>query len=201
MKKLTVIYKLGFPLLVFAAVIGEFKGVEHNAFRIINFFSYFTIESNIFAALIMLASIVYVWKGKNSQTFSHLRGTATLFMVITGIVYTLLLSDSGHSWMNTVLHYIFPIVIFLDWLIDRAQPITFKNSLWWLVFPIVFLGYSLIRGRFVDWYPYPFLDPRTQGYGKVALTSIFIAGAGVILTILLGLYTQIGRSKQLTRKL
>ncbi len=200
MKKLTVIYKLGFPLLVIAAVLKEFEGVEHNAFRIINFFSYFTIESNIFAAIIMLISIVYVWKNKSTQTFDYLRGAATLFMVITGIVYTLLLSDSGHSWMNTVLHYIFPIVMFADWLIDRARPVTFKKSLWWLVFPVLFLVYSLTRGAFVDWYPYPFLDPRTQGYGKVAVTSVFIAIAGVLLTVMLGIYSQIGRSKRLAQK-
>jgi len=200
MKKLTAIYKLGFPLLVFAAVIAEFTQLEHTAFRIINFFSYFTIESNIFASIILLISGVFVLRGKSSQTFSYIRGAATLFMVITGVVYTLLLADSGHSsWMNTVLHYAFPIVMFVDWLLDRARPIDLLKSLWWLAFPIIFLVYSLVRGAIVHWYPYPFLDVTKHGYGKVALTSCFIAAAGVFLTVLLGLYTKLG-SAVMTRK-
>ena len=56
-----------------------------------------------------------------------------------------------------------------------------------VVFPIVWLAYTLIRGPLVHdfrtgndwWYPYPFLNPNVQpwGYVGVALYSIGIAVA------------------------
>jgi hypothetical protein len=43
-----------------------------------------------------------------------------------------------------------------------------------LVLPVVWLAYTLIRGAFVDWYPYPFLDVTLHGYGYVALSSLAV---------------------------
>ncbi|CAM3941437.1 hypothetical protein BALU111458_07600 [Bacillus luti] len=46
-----------------------------------------------------------------------------------------------------------------------------------------------MRGPLVNWYPYPFLDPRIGGYGRVFLYSIGIAvviGAICILVRFLG---------------
>ena len=48
----------------------------------------------------------------------------------------------------------------------------------WLVFPILYCVYSLIRGPFVDFYPYPFLDPRLDGgYGRVVIFVVILAVA------------------------
>ena len=50
----------------------------------------------------------------------------------------------------------------------------------WLIFPAVYLVYSLCRGPIADWYPYPFLDPDhgSLGYWNVAITSV-----GILITI------------------
>jgi hypothetical protein len=50
-----------------------------------------------------------------------------------------------------------------------------------LVYPVVYVAYSLIRGRLVGWYPYPFLNPATSGYTGILLTSIGILGLTLIL--------------------
>ena len=79
-------------------------------------------------------------------------------------------------WDNTVLHYIMPIVIIADWLLacpTRADPV--PSALLWLLFPLAYLGYSLVRGPIVHWYPYPFMDPELHGYPAVVLTSAVIA--------------------------
>ena len=49
--------------------------------------------------------------------------------------------------------------------------------MWWLVFPLVWTAYTLIRGAIVDWYPYPFLDHRLHSIGVVALYVVGIAVA------------------------
>jgi len=182
-------YKVFFGLLGFSAVVTELailgtKGVLVPS----NFFSYFTIESNIIAATLFLVSAFYVFANKKSKKLDFFRGAATLYMVVTGIVFAVLLSGiegvalTALPWDNLVLHYIIPIAIAIDWLTDSpSRKITFKRALVWLVFPLGYLAYSLIRGPIVNWYPYPFLNPANGGYGQVLVTAIVISVVGVAL--------------------
>jgi hypothetical protein len=48
------------------------------------------------------------------------------------------------------------------------------DALWWLVFPGLYCGYSLVRGAFTGWYPYPFLDPGQQGYPRVGVNAVVL---------------------------
>lgn len=146
----------------------------------VNYFSFFTIESNILAGTILIVTAFLTRKKKYVDDLQLWRGAATLYMVMTGLVYVTLLAsadvDVPIAWVNAILHYIMPVVMVADWLLARPRkPIAFRRALVWLVFPIVYLGYSLVRGYFADWYPYPFLDPTDDGYGSVAIMSIAIA--------------------------
>lgn len=89
-------------------------------------------------------------------------------MAIVGIVFTALLrhEDLGSllPWVNTVLHYVMPVAVVLDWLYQPPRTaLSFRQTLLWLIFPLVYLSYVLIRGSIVDWYPYPFLNPANVG--------------------------------------
>ncbi len=146
-----------------------------------NFFSFFTIQSNIIGAASMIVAAV-VWRARGSVRLSQFRGAATLYMAITGVVFNLLLRDITEQlqttlpWVNTVLHVAFPIVIVIDWLVDRTvHRLSYRQGLVFLVYPIAYLVYTLIRGPLVDWYPYPFLDPRSHGYGYVIIMSVIVA--------------------------
>ncbi|HYH93643.1 MAG TPA: Pr6Pr family membrane protein [Candidatus Saccharimonadales bacterium] len=104
-------------------------------------------------------------------------------MTVTFVVYGLLLSgtdvDTQLAWVNDVVHRLFPLVVIADWLVDPPQHrISFRDSLIWLVFPLAWTWYTLIRGAIVGWYPYPFLDPANGGYGTVAgyVVGIFVFG-------------------------
>ena len=182
-------YRIGFALLTLAAVVYQlFHSIDINPdFRAGNFFSFFTIESNIFAAVVLIAFGLGLVRSPASRAAELVRGAAVLYMVTTGIVYGLLLSgyteelNTATDWVNNVVHRIFPLVLLADWLIDPPDVrIPFRRALVWLAFPIVFLVYSLIRGPIVDWYPYPFLNPDTAGgYAGVAAVCVGIA-VGVI---------------------
>jgi hypothetical protein len=119
---------------------------------------------------------------KTSKRLDTARGAATLYMVLTGVVFATLLSRldprllTAVPWDNTVLHYIMPIVLLIDWVIDGpANSPTLRMILLWLAYPVVYVVYTLVRGHFVDWYPYPFLNPTNGGYDSIAVVSVFIA--------------------------
>lgn len=176
-KNVLIGYKLFFALLGFSAVITEIATiVERGNFNLVNFFSYFTIESNILVFSTLLLSAVAVAMGKNSK-LNVLRSAVTVYILIVGIGFAILLAGlegtvlTAVPWDNIVLHYIMPVAMLIDFLIDRPKrKLLFKQSLIWLLFPLVYVSYSLIRGALVGWYPYPFLDPAIKGYETVTIT-------------------------------
>jgi hypothetical protein len=178
-KKLLIGYKLFFALLGFSAIVTEIATIaERGRFNPINFFSFFTIESNILVFVTLLLSAIAVAMDKNSK-LDTLRGSVTTYILVVGIGFSILLAGiegialSAVPWDNTVLHYIVPVAMLVDFLIDRPKrKLLFKQSLVWLLFPIMYVAYSLIRGALIGWYPYPFLDPGTKGYGAVAFTVL-----------------------------
>jgi len=44
-----------------------------------------------------------------------------------------------------------------------------------LVFPVAWLGFTLIRGAVVGFYPYPFIDVNVLGYGEAALNCVWVS--------------------------
>ncbi len=184
--KLVVSYRLVFAVVVLVAVAVQFHhGTQQPQFNAVNYFSFFTIESNILGAFVLLASVFVT---KQSAAWNVLRGAATFYMVMTGIIYVLLLAGADVQtpipWINTMLHYIFPVVMLFDWLVDPPRPrISTKRALLWLVFPVLYVVYSLIRGHFVGWYPYPFLDVAKLGAGRVLVNAVVIGGCIVLLTL------------------
>ena len=65
---------------------------DHGFFNAANFFSFFTIESNILTAIVLGVGALRDPRGHGWQLF---RGAVTLYMTITGIVYNLLLTNTG----------------------------------------------------------------------------------------------------------
>jgi hypothetical protein len=159
----------------------------------ISYFSYFTIDSNLIAAAVLLIGAAR-WRSEPSPTFDLVRGAAVVYMSVTGIVFTLLLSntdvDTAIPWVNSVVHQLMPIVIVADWLLDPpGRRLTTRRGLVWLTFPFAWLAYTLVRGSLTGLYPYPFLDPANGGYQSVAvyIVAILVVMAIVCwLTVVLG---------------
>jgi hypothetical protein len=175
---------------VVAAIITQLANTISVGNSVTNFFSFFTIQSNIIGAVAMVTAALAGETARRSVWLSQFRGAATLYMGITGMIFSLLLSGADVQtpipWVNSVLHYVFPLFIVIDWLVDRSvRPLSFRQGLIFLAYPIAYGVYTLIRGPIVDWYPYPFLDPRTLGYPYVAVMMVFVAIVGLALAWLL----------------
>lgn len=187
-KNFLITYKLLFALLGFSAIVTEIATIiERGKFDFVNFFSYFTIETNVFVVITLLLSALTVAAGK-PRKFDALRSAVAVYIVIVGVGFSFLLAGlenvalTAVPWDNTVLHYIMPAAVLVDFLIDRPQrTLSFTKSLAWLLFPVMYVVYSLTRGAITGWYPYPFLNPTTNGIGAVALTVSYLLVFGIAL--------------------
>ncbi len=188
------IIRLIVSLLGFAAIITEIAVLqERSTFDASNFFSYFTILSNIFIVAILLVSTTKL-KLVAMQSFQYLRGAATLYIAMTGVIFSLLLSGlenvafTATEWDNLVLHYLIPLYAVIDWVLFKPPvKLRLKRSLLWLAGPILYVLYTLIRGSVTGWYPYPFLNIERTGVMPFLVTIVLLAIATVVGTWLLTL--------------
>ena len=83
-------YRVCFGLLAFGAIVTEAATlIERGRLIPLNFFSFFTVEANSFAVFVFILSSMALTQGKG---VALLRGASTLYMAITGVFFTLLLS-------------------------------------------------------------------------------------------------------------
>ncbi len=179
-------------MVAWAALIGQFYLITLGAaggeflFRTVNFFSFFTILSNIMVALVTTA-VALVPRSAAGRILMR-PGVATavaLYIGVTGLIYFFILRhlwkpEGLQFWVDAALHYATPVLYLIFWLFAVIKgKLTAEVVARMLVFPLLYAAYSLIRGAFANWYPYPFLDAGTLGYGQVAvnIVGVFLAFA------------------------
>jgi hypothetical protein len=180
--------RLAIVAVVATAIVATFFDTASRAtINPFNFFGYFTIQSNIITAVILLlAALATFRKRPQTPTFVLARACATTYIVIVGIVYNTLLAglEGGVSleWANWVLHVLLPLYGALDWILFGDRSTLPWKRLWVvLIYPAIWAGVVLVRGAADGWVPYPFLDPA-QGYGVVALYLLVI----LVVTAIIG---------------
>ena len=148
---------------------------------IFNFISYFTILCNLLVA-ISLTAIISVPQTKFGHYFSlpTVQTGIALNIFIVGLVYNTVLRGiwEPKGWQlvaDNLLHVVVPFLYVLYWILCTPKgTLNWKDGLAWAYFPFAYLIYSLIRGHFVGWYPYPFLNVVEFGYPKVFLNAGFV---------------------------
>ncbi|SDC97861.1 Pr6Pr family membrane protein [Rhodococcus tukisamuensis] len=174
------------------------REIDSDSFSVVNYFSYFTILSNVLTVVVFAVGGLTDPQSRRWQLF---RGATTLYMVITGIIYAVLLAgidvNLNDDWINNSLHRILPLVILLDWLVNPPRMrISDKQAVGWLWFPLVYGVYSLIRGAVVDWYPYPFLSPMKQGYLQMSIGLVVLLLAFVLMALAVNAAGRLARRRR-----
>lgn len=155
--------------------------------RIVNFFSYFTVLSNV-AVAVSTGMLALDPDRPRSLAFRVLRLDALVGIAVTGIVFHTALSDlqelTGWAWYaDHLLHTVSPILCVAGWVLAGPRGLVDRAAvLWGVVPPVLWLAYTLVRGALVDdvngeaYYPYPFLDVAGLGYPVVLVNAAVVAG-------------------------
>lgn len=172
-----------------ALVVAAITGTRITAAQPVNpvdFFGYFTIQSNVIAAAAFVVGAVGMLR--RQSLLPTLRGVAVVCIGLTGVVYNTVLVglDGGVAllWANTALHAVVPALALLDRVLVADRPPLRRSRLWWVVpYPLVWLAVVLVRGATDGWVPYPFPNSE-NGYGSVALASLGVTAAVLVLAVL-----------------
>lgn len=140
-------------------------------------FRYFTLLSNLLV-------VIYFWilfslnKLDNKNSFKRWLGAVTVYITITFIVFFLFLQPTytpvGFAKASSILcHYVTPVLT-IGFMIyyQKDYKFNFKDILYWIVFPIVYVVFVLVYGGFTGDYFYPFLQLNYLGVTKFILNFI-----------------------------
>ncbi len=188
--------------IAWAGVAGQFYLAFSNARPgqtfvgvIVSTLSYWTIQTNLFVALACTLPL-FASQSAVGRFFarSSVRMVIVVYIVTTGIIYALLLaslwSPQGlQMTVNVLMHYVTPLLFPLSWLLleDHGR-LAWRDGPKVLIYPLVYLGYSLLRGAFIGSYPYPFIDVNLLGAAGVfrnsaGLTLFFLLFAALLIAL------------------
>jgi len=159
---------------------------------VIQFFSYFTILSNV---LVLLCCFFTVFLAKsrlgifftNAQTIT----AVTLYILIVALIYNsllrFLLNTKGMlSLVDELLHVVTPLSFFLFWwLFCNKKVLRWHQIFYWLIFPLGYLLYTLWHGSVSGFYPYPFINVSELGIESVILNSLAMTLVFVLIAVVL----------------
>ena len=157
-----------------------------------NYFSYFTILTNLLIA-ICLTSVLVSPSSRLGNFFSKVtvQSALALYIFIVGLVYNTILRGivtlAGLEWItDNILHVVVPVLFVIYWLVFVPKRILkYKDGMPWIFYPLVYLVYSMIRGSIVHWYPYPFLNADVFGYQKVVVNIVGMVAAFFVVGLLM----------------
>lgn len=147
-------------------------------------FVYFTIQSNCVLAVCFAFAAWAVWRGREGLP-GGFKGAATLYILITGLVFNFVLSDGptqvppagagelvGEPWWvvdsSDLLHTVAPVMAAADFvLFDRHRRLRWFHAAAWLLYPLAYAVFTTVRGALfpLAGYPYFFVDVSVLGYG------------------------------------
>ncbi|GAA4757155.1 MULTISPECIES: Pr6Pr family membrane protein [Flavobacterium] len=189
-------FNLLLALLGWFAIIDQFLLMLENRTTsvpemIIRFFSFFTILTNIIVAFYFTNQ--FFTSKKTSESLFNKAGSLTaitIYITVVGLVYQIALR---HLWKPTglqriideLLHTVIPTLVIIYWFFyEQKLKLKWKMIPKFLLYPLFYLGYILLRGKFSDFYPYPFINVTELGWPQIGINILVLFSVFLILSIL-----------------
>lgn len=158
---------------------------------VVFYFSFFTVLTNIAAVMVhasLLSPAGYAWfpafAGPRMRT--GVAVAITLVFIVYATVLARLWQPQGLFLLcDVLLHYVAPVLFVLWWLIAGADGSSrWRDISWWIIYPLAYLAYALLRAPFADEVPYPFLDIAKNGAASVAISAFAVTALFIGLSVL-----------------
>ena len=184
---LVVVVAVVVQLVVTATTTGGF--FPTNPQRTLNLFAYFTVQSNV---LVGITSARLARRLETGDLLARaLRLAAVLGIFVTGVVYHAVLRQlfdlqGAAAVADVLLHTVSPLMCVGGWLLLGPRGgADLRSAVWALLFPVLWLAFTLVRGAVVGFWPYPFVDVDELGLGRVVINCLVLTGlfAGLALGV------------------
>jgi hypothetical protein len=148
---------------------------------IVHLLSYFTIQGNLLVAL-SLTTILLVPASALGRFFAKpsIITSIGVYITIVFLVYQLVLRGQHtpvglFKLADELLHTFNPAAFVLFWLIFiPTGRIAWLKALTWLVYPLLYCFYILIRGYISGYYPYSFIDGNKLNGQQIFINCVFL---------------------------
>ena len=193
-------------IVVIAAVVGIVLSAIQSADYFMGghtVFMYFTIQSNIFIALVCIVGFILLILNKTSNLWNIIKFVATISITLTGLVFCFVLAPTmwDYAWSapNVLTHVIVPISAIADlFLISELTKYNKIDVCYVIVPPILYACYAAV-GYCLNWqfapntnYPYFFLNWGSKAGAFGFSSELPFMGCVWWILLLLGLLIGLG---------
>lgn len=154
---------------------------------LVSFFSYFTVITNTLVAVVLTCAVTDRESAARRWFLQPWVSSAiAVSIAVVGLAYSILLRHLWHpqGWQfiaDELLHDVMPLVFLAYWwLCVPKGTLRLKHLPLWLIYPLVYFAYALLRGHLLGAYAYPFIDVALLGYPQV-----FVNAGGILLGFVL----------------
>ena len=145
---------------------------------LISFLSFFTVLTNT-----LVVVVLSYWLVKRESAAKRvflapvISSGIAVSIVVVSLAYNLLLrhlwTPEGFQFIaDELLHDVMPVLFLIFWW--RCVPkgsLRVRHIAGWVIYPLVYFAYVLLRGHLLGQYQYPFIDVDSLGYPQVFLNA------------------------------
>ncbi|MFJ2363150.1 Pr6Pr family membrane protein [Pseudomonas sp. NPDC087697] len=162
---------------------------------LVSYFSYFTVLTNTLVAVVLTCAVTArESKGRVFFLQPWVSSGIAVSITLVGLAYSLLLRHLWHpqGWQfiaDELLHDVMPLLfLFYWWRCVPKGTLRLSHIGLWVIYPVMYFAYALLRGHSLGLYPYPFIDVEKLGYPQVFINaSGILLGFVVIALVVVGL--------------
>jgi hypothetical protein len=162
--------------------------LDHSlAWRIVDFLSFFTNDTAIFATAVAALTLL---RPASRLAKPGVTTATAVYLLVVAVTYEWLLRGEHHGLdylANLGLHNVLPVLALVLWLgFTSKRDLNWRQPLAWLIYPAAYIAWTLARGAAIHHYPYFFADADKLGYprallnGAEFLAAFWLLGMGAV---------------------
>ncbi|WP_432217633.1 Pr6Pr family membrane protein [Pseudomonas kribbensis] len=158
---------------------------------LVSFFSYFTVITNTLVAVVLTCAVTDRESAARRWFLQPwVSSGIAVSIAVVGLAYSILLRHLWHpqGWQfiaDELLHDVMPLLFLAYWWVCVPKGrLRLKHLPLWLIYPLVYFAYALLRGHLLGAYAYPFIDVALLGYPQVFVNAGGILAGFVLIALL-----------------